>query len=102
MTTMSTTNNTGITTIGIFPKVTIVNDYDDYFGDWANKLACELSQFPNNSIEEITVDSGPYRSYGMSYRLRDNVLALDFYSGVRTGFGSIGCTVKEFAEELCK
>jgi hypothetical protein len=84
-------------------KVRIINDYDNFFGSWANELAQELSKLSSSSsIQEITVNSGPYRSYGMSYNLKDNVLHLDFYSAARMGFGSIGCTPKELAEELCK
>ena len=79
--------------------INIINDYDGFFESWANSLAKELES-RKSTITKITVDSGPYRSAGLTYRLNNNVLALDFYSAVRTGFGSIGCTTVELADEL--
>ena len=83
-------------------KINTINDYDNYFTDWATLLANKLEQKPNNKITQIDVNSGPYRSYGMSYDVDNTTLKLDFYSAVRTGFGSIGTTTDELADILCK
>lgn len=80
-------------------KITVENDYGNYFENWSKELATELSK-RNSDITEINVNSGPYRSCGLSYEKRDNILHLDFYSGVRSGFGSIGCTQTELADLL--
>ena len=80
-------------------EITVINDYDGYFRGWAVSLAAELETL-NSNIKEIIVNSGPYRSYGMKYIVDDGVVWLDFYSAVRNGFGSIGCTTKELAKTL--
>lgn len=83
------------------PNIVIVNDYDGYFQRWSEKLAEELEKVDNEVIKTIRVDSGPYRNSGLSYSLsKDGVLDLDFYSAVRTGFGSIGVTQEDLAKEL--
>jgi len=79
--------------------INVIQDYDDYFSNWAKSLAEELNNL-NSSIKVIHVDSGPYRSYGMQYHLTGNELYLDLYSAVRNGFGSIGCSPKDLAKEL--
>lgn len=82
-------------------EIVVINDYNNYFKNWAENLAKELDSNSNNKIKKITVNSGPYRNHGLTYTRKEEVLHLDFYSAVRTGFGSIGITPKEFAIELC-
>lgn len=80
-------------------KIDVLRDYDGYFESWATSLAEELEKL-KSSIKVITVNSGPYRNYGMQYNLQGDTLNLDFYSAVRTGFGSIGVTQQELAKEI--
>lgn len=79
----------------------VKSDYDGFFEAWSSRVKEELEK-KSSTIKEIVVTSGPYRSYGMSYSLNKDKtrLELDFYSAVRTGFGSIGCTPQELVEEL--
>lgn len=82
-------------------EIKIVRDYDDYFSDWAKKLRDELTKL-DVPIKCISVEAGPYRSYGMKYNIEGDTLSLDFYSGVRNGFGNIGVTQEELAIEIKK
>jgi hypothetical protein len=81
-------------------NIVVKRDYDGYFLNWTKQLANQLRRLENKKIRVIEVNSGPYRSYGMRYDLEGTTLKLDFYSAVRTGFGSIGCTPEQLAKEL--
>ena len=89
-----------IAVTSIRPNVVVLKDYDGFFGGWANRLADEIQKGGNDYLTTIEVTSGPYRSCGMAYEMTGTTLKLDFYSAVRNGFGSIGCTVEEFAAEV--
>ncbi len=83
------------------PTVVVVNDFDGFFEKWSNELAEELEKTNQKTIHTISVTSGPYRSSALTYQLTDTgVLKLDFYSAVRSGFGSVGVTQKKFAQLL--
>lgn len=90
---------------GLKPEIIIENDYDGFFEKWTIRLAEELEKRGNRKIVRISVDAGPYRNSGVSYVLKHIQdatfgLHLDFYSAVRSGFGSIGVTQSELAEAL--
>lgn len=83
------------------PSIEVKNDYDGFFENWAKKLAEELDTQGNQKIEKITVNSGPYRSYGVNYTQEgSSIIHLDFYSAVRNGFGDIGTTPKQLAKQI--
>ena len=85
-------------------KVVTESDYENYFTQWVHGVAQELSDLPDHNIDTLEVSAGPYRSYGLDIKVDKNAnkASLDFYSAIRTGFGSIGCTQKEAAEYIAK
>jgi hypothetical protein len=69
------------------PTITVVQDFDGAFlrlvRHW---IAQKIGSFKHT---EIRIDSGPYRSSAVSYTSKNGVLSLDFYSALRTGFGTL-------------
>ena len=80
-------------------NIHVENDFDGYFEAWATELQKELEVI-KCPVTKITVDAGPYRPYGLCYSVKSTEVELDFYSGVRAGFGSIGITPAELAAEI--
>jgi hypothetical protein len=81
------------------PKIIVKNDYDGVFENRV-KSAIKLNQKNNTPmINKINIDSGPYRSYCMSYdKVSDNTVNLDFYSASRVfGFGH---TIEDIAKAI--
>lgn len=68
------------------PRIKVESDFDGYF---EHRVRAVLSKVLNCPWEEIYISAGPWRLYGMSASHRGKVLYLDFYSALRTGFGSL-------------
>jgi hypothetical protein len=74
------------------PQITVKSDFDGYFEGlvkhWVNDKANNGGTF---KCEVIEVSAGPYRAAAVSYERKESgrVLALDFYSAIRRGFGSL-------------
>ena len=68
------------------PLVVVKSDYDGYFEALVRSFIERKSEFRHHTI---VITSGPWRSYAVSYESKDGTLHLDFYSALRTGFGSI-------------
>ncbi len=48
----------------------------------------------------VRITAGPWRPYAVGYEVEGNVLHLDFYSALRTGFGSIAASEVAAIKEL--
>jgi len=76
--------------IETLPTLVITSDYDGYFGrmvaEWIGRKSTSGAQFKHHTIE---ITSGPYRNDAVTYVSRNRRLVLDFYSALRTGFGSL-------------
>lgn len=72
------------------PSIEVEVDFDGYFealvNQWINEKAREDEEFKHKTI---WVSAGPWRSSALSYRSKEDVLYLDFYSALRSGFGSL-------------
>lgn len=69
------------------PVITVKQDYDDFF----RRLVigwCVLHEGPFHH-KEIVITAGPWRSVAVSLDSRGDVLHMDFYSALRTGFGDL-------------
>lgn len=81
----------------VLPKIIVLSDYDGYFKGlvevWVGK---KTSPF-NHRV--ISITSGPYRSAAVTFRKDGDILHLDFYSAIRSGFGSL---TSQDVEELIK
>lgn len=69
------------------PTVTVKSDYDGYFEALVRRWMARKQEFKHR---EIVITSGPYRIDAVTYRSKDGVLHLDFYSALRAGFGALG------------
>jgi hypothetical protein len=84
-------SNTPDPVVIIEPMVVIERDYDGAFERTVRRwMAAKVGPFKH---DEIRINSGPYRSSAVSYASSvvdgRRVLAFDFYSALRTGFGSL-------------
>lgn len=72
------------------PEIVVNSDYDRYFerlvDGWIQRKRAAGEPFAH---DKIVVTAGPYRPDAVSYRSKDGRLHLDFYSALRTGFGSL-------------
>lgn len=78
----------------IKPVVRVIRDYEGYFEALVRKLVdTKAEPFKN---KEIWVNSGPWRTDAcVTRRIAEGVIELDFYSALRTGFGSLTKADKE-------
>ncbi len=72
------------------PQIVVDSDFDGYFErlvrNWVHR---RMSMGPLKH-REIRISSGPYRADAVTLVERDGgVLAIDFYSALRTGFGQL-------------
>jgi hypothetical protein len=78
--------------VDMIPSIIVKSDYDGYFEGlvkhWVNEKAKNGGTF---TCVKIEVSAGPYRAAAVSYERKESgrVLALDFYSAIRRGFGSL-------------
>lgn len=77
------------------PEIIVLSDYEGYFErlvrSWIQK---KIIQTPLNGLQfnhaRVTISAGPYRPYAVEFHEQNNdTLHLDFYSALRSGFGSI-------------
>ena len=72
------------------PKIVTVEDYDGFFSTWVNAWVEDMVRrgllFHSS---EIRVTAGPFRPDAVTCRHEGHVLHIDFYSALRTGFGSL-------------
>jgi hypothetical protein len=77
------------------PKLRVDSDYDRYFESLVDRWIDEKRHSDKSFKHEIVrVTAGPYRSSAVSYRsfvddAGRKIIHLDFYSALRTGFGSL-------------
>jgi hypothetical protein len=70
------------------PEIEVESDFDGYFEKLVRNW-CEQKKTPFRNVK-IVISAGPYRSSAVTATRRaKNVLGLDFYSAIRTGFGSL-------------
>ena len=65
------------------PNVTVIKDYDGVFEGRVNQA---IEENVKNNIpmkSNITINSGPYRSYCMSFEVIKDTCHLDFYAAAR-------------------
>lgn len=67
--------------------IVVKSDYDGYFERWVRAML-ERKEGPARH-ETIEVSAGPYRSSAVTYHSDGKTLKLDFYSALRSGFGSL-------------
>jgi hypothetical protein len=76
------------------PEIEVKSDYDGFFERlvrlWVERRVAALTPGDQFAHRKIVISSGPWRSYAVQYEKVDDVLYLDFYSALRTGFGSLG------------
>ena len=74
----------------VTPELRVDSDYDRYFerlvDGWIQRKRAAGGTFAH-AVVRIT--AGPYRSDAVTTHSKDGVLHLDFYSALRTGFGSL-------------
>lgn len=84
--------NTVTLRTGLQVQLTVKRDFEGYFErlvlGWLERVAVPKHR-------EIRITAGPYRSDVVSYVSKDGMLALDFYSAFRAGFGSLSETEVE-------
>jgi hypothetical protein len=87
---------------GVERSIEIEKDYDGYFESLSKRI---FERINNKEIKGITVSAGPYRAYAFMYEKTEEqgIVNFDFYSAIRTGFGSlssddIDSAVKELNE----
>lgn len=72
------------------PTIKVESDYDGYFEglvrSWVDRKA---ERGPEFNHARIVVSAGPYRPHAVTFRRREGVIVLDFYSALRVGFGSL-------------
>lgn len=75
------------------PELRVHSDYDQYFERLVDSWI-QAKRQANQSFNHtaIVVTAGPYRSAAVSYEKKGDVLHLDFYSALRTGFGSLSAS----------
>lgn len=78
-------------------KIVIKEDYDGYFGGLVNQLISKKTQFNHHTV---MITAGPYRPYACSYVSKEGTLALDFYSALASGFGSLSESERQEITEL--
>jgi hypothetical protein len=77
------------------PELRVDSDYDRYFESLVDKWIDEKRVAGGTfRHEQVRVTAGPYRSSAVSFRsftLEDGkkIIHLDFYSALRSGFGSL-------------
>lgn len=64
---------------------------------WIDEAEASGHQFKH---EAVRVTAGPWRAYAVSFEREGSVLHLDFYSALRTGFGSLDPREIEEIKEL--
>ena len=84
-----------------YPTLIVRQDYDGYFEGLVNSWLEHKrhSGVPFNHVE-VVISAGPYRPYAVSYEKDGGSIHLDFYSALRTGFGSLGNDEVEAIIEL--
>jgi len=69
------------------PQIEVESDYDHYFQNLVESMVeSKKGEFKH---DKIVVSSGPYRPSALTYRSKDKIIYLDFYSAIRNGFGSL-------------
>jgi Uma2 family endonuclease len=72
------------------PELRVHSDYDRYFerlvDSWIMRKRDEGGTFKH---AYVVVTAGPYRPDAVTTRSQDDALHIDFYSALRTGFGSL-------------
>ena len=72
------------------PELVVNSDYDRYFerlvDGWIQRKRASGEPFGH---DKIVVTAGPYRPDAVTAQSKDGRLSLDFYSALRTGFGSL-------------
>lgn len=70
-----------------YPELVVLNDYDGYFQNLVKSwLDRRTTPFQN---KKIFISAGPYRASAVTVIPKKDGLHLDFYSAIRTGFGSL-------------
>ena len=88
-------------TTNTMPEVVVEKDYDGYFEGWVKALVKKKAeQGTPFKHTKIVVTAGPWRPYAVTFVSKDGVLHLDWYSALRTGFGSISKEETAELEEL--
>lgn len=84
-----------IRVLKVQPEVIVESDYGGFFEKFVRDLMKKkkVGEFKH---KRIIISAGPYRSYAVSYEIKDDTIHLDFYSALRSGFG--GITDVEVAE----
>jgi hypothetical protein len=75
-------------------EIEVKSDYDSYFEKWVRRILSELEKEGRTFtyLKKVVVSAGPWRTYGLRYEILDadkGVVLLDFYSGLRAGFGHL-------------
>lgn len=75
------------------PELRVHSDFDHFFENLVNRWIEEKRETnePFNHTA-IVVTAGPFRSDAVSYESKGGIIHLDFYSALRTGFGSLSST----------
>jgi hypothetical protein len=72
------------------PELRVHSDYDGYFEQlvdrWIQRKRNAGGRFKHTAVK---ITAGPYRADAVTTTSKDGVLHLDFYSALRTGFGSL-------------
>lgn len=72
------------------PEVVVGQDYDGYFErlvrGWIERKLQSGAPFKH---ARVNVTAGPYRPYAVTFEQDEEQISLDFYSALRTGFGSL-------------
>ena len=80
------------------PKIVVESDFDGYFEDLVRSLIKRKGGQTNHRV--IVISAGPWRPYAVAFRSDGDTLYLDFYSGLRHGFGHLSKVEKEQLKEL--
>ena len=72
---------------GVKTQVVVKSDYGGYFEQLVRSWL-EKKGGPSRH-DVIEVSAGPYRASAVTYKTDGRTLKLDFYSALRTGFGSL-------------
>lgn len=69
------------------PEIVVNSDFDGYF---ERLVRAQLAKRGESRRERIIISAGPWRPYGVAYKISEDgkTLELDFYSALRNGFGS--------------
>lgn len=71
-------------------EVVVESDYDNYFFNKVNGwVETKIQSGEEFKHYRIVITAGPYRAYAVGTKSADGVLQFDFYSALRSGFGSI-------------